>query len=189
MKKSVIVSAPSGAGKTTLVHYLLQSGLDLEFSVSACSRPKRQLEVDGRDYYFLSVPEFKERIQKGDFIEWEEVYTDSFYGTLRSELERIWQKGNRVIYDVDVKGGVNLKKIFGPLALAIFISPPSMEVLASRLKNRSTDTMESLKKRLDKAAEEMTFQRFFDHVIINDDLKTAKYTIYQLVKKFLEDDR
>src|ERR1035437_3433186 len=147
----VIISAPSGAGKTTIVKHLLNSDLNLSFSVSATTRPLRGNETNGEDYFFLSVPEFKKKIDKGEFVEWEEVYTDHFYGTLKSELEKIWAKGCHVLFDVDVKGGINLKKIFGTRSIAIFIMPPSVEELENRLIKRATDTPEKIKTRVEKA--------------------------------------
>ncbi|MCG8687455.1 MAG: guanylate kinase [Desulfobacterales bacterium] len=171
--KVVIFSAPSGAGKTTIVKEMLNQQFGLEFSVSACSRPKRENEVDGKDYYFMTTEAFKQKIENDEFLEWEEVYKDQFYGTLKSEVDRIWAKGKDVIFDVDVVGGVNVKSIFGDKALAIFIMPPSLEVLKERLLARSTENEESLKKRLDKAELEMTYADDFDVQIINDDLEVA----------------
>ena len=172
-EKLIIISAPSGAGKTTIVKQLLNSGLNLEFSVSACSRPKRENEVNGKDYYFLSVGEFKTKIKNDEFLEWEEVYKDQFYGTLKSEITRIWSKGNFVIFDVDVVGGLNIKKYYKEKALAIFIKPPSQEVLKKRLKGRATESDESLKKRIEKANYELSFAGKYDKIIINDELETA----------------
>jgi guanylate kinase len=171
--KAIIVSAPSGAGKTTIVRELLGAGLHLEFSVSACSRPKRRNEIEGKDYYFLTVGQFRERAAKGEFIEWEEVYKDHLYGTLKSELERIWDRGSHIIFDVDVVGGLNLKRILGEKALSIFIMPPSMEILEERLRRRSTEDEASLARRLGKARQEMERAEEFDLVIINEDLQTA----------------
>jgi len=171
--KAIIVCAPSGAGKTSIVRYLLDARPHLAFSVSACSRPKRENETDGRDYYFLTSDEFRSKIDAGDFVEWEEVYPGSYYGTLKSELERIWNENSIPIFDVDVKGGVSLKKYFGTDALAIFIRPPSLGVLESRLRNRGTETGDSLKKRLGRAEFEMGFAGRFDLVIINETLETA----------------
>lgn len=172
--KAIIFSAPSGAGKTTIVRHLLNNpDLRLSFSVSATSRPKRGNEVDGKDYYFLSAEAFKKRVAAGDFLEWEEVYTDQFYGTLKSEIHRIWESGNNVIFDVDVVGGLNLKKIFGDNALAIFVQPPSIEALNFRLRNRSTETAEKIAIRIEKAAHEMQFAPQFDFILINDKLEDA----------------
>ncbi len=183
--KVVIFSAPSGAGKTTIVKEMLKQEFGLEFSISACSRPKRENEVDGKDYYFMSIEEFKNKIEKDEFLEWEEVYKDQFYGTLRSEIDRIWAKGKDVIFDVDVVGGVNIKKIFKDKALAIFIMPPSMEVLSDRIRGRSTEDEESLNKRLQKAEHEMTYADQFDVQIVNDDLEVAIDETSALVFSFL----
>lgn len=184
--KCVIFSAPSGAGKTTLVHHLLGLDMGLEFSVSACSRECRHNEQDGVDYYFLSVEGFKTKIANNEFVEWEEVYTDNFYGTLKSEIERIWAKGNTVIFDVDVVGGLNLKKAFGDQAMAIFVKAPSIQHLEDRLKQRSTETPESIARRMGKAEKEMGYSKDFDSIIVNDDLEKAKQEAYQVVNDFLK---
>ncbi len=184
--KLVIVSAPSGAGKTTIVKHLLDSGLELEFSVSACSRPPRENEVNGKDYYFLTVDEFREKISAGEFLEWQEVYENQYYGTLRSEAERIWNKGHHIIFDVDVKGGLNLKKLFPNLSIALFIMPPTFEVLEERLRKRSTEDEASLRKRLGKVRAELEFAKNFDHIIVNDVLDKAKKEAFVLVHQFLE---
>jgi len=183
--KCIIVSAPSGAGKTTLVKHLLETEPALEFSVSACSRPKREGETHGRDYYFLSAEQFREKIEAGDFVEWEEVYPGSYYGTLKSELDRIWSKGKHVIFDVDVYGGINLKKIFGEISLSVFIAPPSVEILQQRLISRRTDSEESIRKRIGKSLEELQLQSHFDVVIINDHLPTAQSEIFTQIHSFL----
>jgi guanylate kinase len=183
--KCVIVSAPSGAGKTTIVRHLLQQGLGLEFSVSATSRAKRAHEVEGRDYFFLSVEEFRERIGEGAFVEWEEVYPGQFYGTLRAEIDRIWAEGHSPIFDVDVVGGLHLKGAFGERALALFVSPPSLDVLEERLRDRATETNESLRKRVDKAAHEMTYAERFDAIIVNDTLEHACAQTLEKVQRFL----
>lgn len=183
--KMIIVSAPSGAGKTTIVRALLEKFPKLEFSVSACSRAKRKGEVNGKDYYFLSPEEFKMKIENDEFVEWEEVYNGSYYGTLKSELERIWSKGNHVIFDVDVVGGLNIKKQYPEHSLAVFVMPPDMETLKKRLENRGTENPESLKKRLEKAEYEMSFANKFDHVLINDDIDRAKNEAYNIIEKFL----
>ena len=183
--KLIILSAPSGSGKTTLVKLLLEKGFPLEFSISATSRMPRAGEVDGKDYHFLTPEQFKENIDKDNFVEWEEVYAGTCYGTMRSEVERIWNKGNHVIFDVDVVGGVNLKKIFGEKALSLFIQPPSVEELERRLRNRSTEDEAGLKKRLDKAAFEMTFAAQFDKIIVNDNLELAFKELEMLVSKFI----
>ena len=184
-KKLIIFSAPSGAGKTTIVKELLNSGLNLEFSISACSRPKRSNEVDGKDYYFLSVDEFKNKIANNEFLEWEEVYKDNYYGTLKSEVERIWAKGNYVIFDVDVIGGLNIKKYYKEKALSVFIMPPSLKLLEERLKKRSTESEENQKKRLDKAKLELSYEKKFDEIIVNDNLKTAINEAKNIIKDFL----
>lgn len=183
--KVVIFSAPSGAGKTTLVRYLLAQGLPLAFSISACSRAPRAQEVNGKDYHFLSPEEFKQKIAEDAFLEWEEVYENMFYGTLKSEVERIWANGKQVIFDVDVVGGINIKKHFGKQALSVFVAPPSVEALKSRLEGRGTETPESLQKRLGKAAEELAQQNAFDLVIVNDDLEAACQELMQKVSDFL----
>ena len=183
--KCVIFSAPSGAGKTTIVHHLLAQNIGLEFSVSACSRDPRPNEIDGKDYYFLGVEKFKHKIKEDAFVEWEEVYTDNFYGTLKSEVERIWKNGHSVIFDVDVIGGLNLKKIFGENALAVFVEPPSVEELENRLRGRSTETEDKIKQRLAKAREEISFSDQFDSILINDTLDTACAEAEILVKNFL----
>lgn len=183
--KLIIFSAPSGAGKTTIVKHLLNSGLPIEFSISACSRKPRTGEIHGKDYYFLSENDFKEKIEKQEFIEWEEVYAGNYYGTLKSELERIWQNGNHVLFDIDVKGGVNLKKKFGKNALSVFVMPPSVEELERRLINRSTDDAETIKKRVDKAVYELKFSDQFDVVIINDNLQEAQNKAYKLLSDFI----
>ena len=183
--KAIIFSAPSGSGKTTIVRHLLNKGLNLEFSVSACSRNPRKDEVHGKDYYFLSVEDFRKGIEKGDFIEWEEVYKDHFYGTLTSELERIWKAEKHVIFDVDVVGGKNLKTIFKEKALAVFVQPPSIEVLGQRLRDRSTDSEEKIIDRLAKASEEMEYAGQFDVIIVNDILEDALAMAENVVSEFL----
>jgi guanylate kinase len=183
--KLIIISAPSGAGKTTIVKHLLENGLNLAFSISATTRTPRGKEIDGIDYFFLSVSEFRNKIERDEFVEWEEVYNDLLYGTLRSEIERIWANGNHVIFDVDVKGGLNLKKIFGEKAVAIFIMPPSVKELEKRLKGRGTDSAEKIKMRLDKAHEELKLAGQFDHIIINDSLDKAKGEAVRIISGFL----
>jgi guanylate kinase len=185
--KLVIISAPSGAGKTTIVKHLLDSGLNLAFSVSATTRELRGNEIDGIDYYFISVEEFKKRIENNEFVEWEEVYRDLLYGTLKSELERIWKNGYHVLFDVDVTGGINLKKLFGTKSIAIFIMPPSVEELENRLNKRGTDTPEIIKMRVDKAREELELANQFDTIIINHQLDKAKEEAHKIVSSFLED--
>lgn len=187
--KAIIFSAPSGAGKTTIVRHLLSTRNDLEFSISACSRPRRnRTEVDGVDYYFLSVDDFKQKVQENEFIEWEEVYQDSFYGTLKSEIQRIWDLGKTVIFDVDVVGGKNLKTYFGENALAIFVKPPSVQHLRDRLKLRDTETEESINIRMEKAEKEMGYAVHFDYVLKNDDLKAALKEAEQVVSNFLDNE-
>lgn len=183
--KCIIVSAPSGAGKTTIVKHLLAQDLGLEFSVSATSRPRRNGEVDGKDYFFLSVDEFKGRIEAGEFVEYEEVYPGRFYGTLRSELERIWSAGHHAIFDLDVIGGLDLKELYQTRALALFVKPPSVEHLEQRLNGRNTETPESLRMRVEKAVHEMTYMDRFDAVIVNDDRDRACAEASQLVRAFL----
>jgi guanylate kinase len=183
--KLVIISAPSGAGKTTIVRHLLKSGLNLSFSVSATTRPPRGSEKEGEDYFFLSVPEFKRRIANNEFVEWEEVYEDLFYGTLKCEMERIWNNDKHVLFDVDAQGGINLKKKFGTNAIAIFIMPPSVEELENRLLKRATDTPEIIRIRVDKAREEMKLANQFDTVIVNHQLDKAKKETTKTVSSFL----
>jgi len=184
--KVLIVSAPSGAGKTTLVNHLLGAGMPLMFSVSATSRKPRGSEVNGREYYFITSEEFRRRIREGEFIEWQEVYKDHFYGTLRSEIERITAAGKIPLFDVDVMGGINLKKIFGKEALAIFIMPPSVEELKARLVKRGTDSEEKIAMRVEKAASEILLADRFDRVIVNDTLGRACSEILSEVRSFIE---
>ena len=183
--KLIIFSAPSGAGKTSIVKGVLEETPELAFSVSACSRPKRPNEQDGVDYYFMTPDDFRKKIDKDAFLEWEEVYPGSYYGTLHSEVERIWKSGKHVVFDVDVAGGLNIKKQYPEQALALFIQPPSLEELEKRLINRGTETSESLQKRIGKAAYELTFSKDFDKVIINDDLSRAINETIQIVNKFI----
>lgn len=183
----IILSAPSGSGKTTLVHEMMQKGLPLSFSVSATSRAPRENEVHGKDYYFLSQEEFAEKIKNDEFVEWEEVYEGTRYGTLKTELQRIFQLGKVPVFDVDVVGGVNLKRILGDEALSIFVQVSTVKVLESRLRKRATDSDESIQKRLAKAAYEMTFASQFDTIIINDELNTAVETCYQTIISFIHE--
>jgi guanylate kinase len=184
--KCIIFSAPSGAGKTTIVHALLSRIPDLAFSVSACSRDPRMNEENGKDYYFLGIEGFKKGIEDALFLEWEEVYENNFYGTLRSEIERIWSSGKTVIFDVDVVGGLNLKRIFGNQALAIFVEPPSFEILEKRLRSRNTETEEKINMRLAKARQELTSASKFDVQLLNDNLDWACEEAYDLVKNFIK---
>jgi len=183
--KLIIFSAPSGAGKSTIVHYILGCGFNMEFSVSATSRKPRANEVDGVDYYFLTTEEFRNKIRKNEFLEYEEVYPDSFYGTLRSEIERITGEGKNVVFDIDVLGGINIKKQYDEQALALFIAPPSMEVLHQRLINRGTDTPEMIAKRIGKAEFELSFAPQFDKVVVNDNLEIAQKQAERLISEFL----
>ena len=183
--KIVIFSAPSGSGKSTIIGQLLQQFPELEFSISATSRAPRGAERDGCEYYFLSGDEFRRRVAHGEFVEWEEVYQGTCYGTLRSELERIWAKNHVIVFDVDVKGGVNLKKIFGAQACSVFIMPPSIETLQQRLEGRGTDTPETIARRVAKASEEMTYAPHYDHVVLNDQLDVAVAETAQIVRSFI----
>ena len=184
--KVLIFSAPSGSGKSTVVNHLLGIHPELEFSVSATSRSPRGQEQDGVEYYFLDVEEFRRRIADDAFVEYEEVYPGRFYGTLKEEVERIWAAGHVIIFDVDVKGGVSLKKYFGDQALSVFIQAPSVEELRRRLVLRGTDSEEDIEKRVAKAAEEMTYAGKFDYVLVNDDLQTALREAEEVVDKFLD---
>lgn len=185
--KAIIFSAPSGSGKTTLVKHLLDTNPDLGFSISASTRDKRgRTEQNGKDYYFLPPAEFKKRIDNNEFVEWEEVYEGNFYGTLKSEVERVWREGKNVIFDVDVKGGLNLKKYFGDKALAIFVKVPSLEVLKTRLHDRGTENSESLSRRLFKAEFEMGFQDKFDVVLVNEELDNSLAEAQRLYDEFKE---
>ena len=183
--KLIIFSAPSGAGKTTIVHHLLGRVPDLEFSISATTRKARGDEQDGKDYYFISKEEFLHRIAKKQFVEFEEVYSGTFYGTLRTEIERIWQKGKAVIFDIDVEGGLHLKRKYDDQALAIFVQPPSLEVLKERLTGRGTDSPEKLLERFDKAEKELNYAPQFDIILKNHDLETACQEAEDLVRNFL----
>lgn len=183
--KAIIFSAPSGSGKTTIVKHLLQINSDLGFSISASTRDKRgRTEQNGKDYYFLPPSDFKKKIDNDEFVEWEEVYEGNFYGTLKSEVDRIWKEGKNVIFDVDVKGGLNLKKYFGEKALAIFVKVPSLNVLKERLHDRGTESKESLSRRLFKAEFEMGFQDRFDVVLVNEDLKQSLTEAQRLYDEF-----
>lgn len=191
MKNKVLIfSAPSGSGKSTIVNHILGIWKDeMEFSVSATSRAPRGEEQNGREYWFKTPEEFKELIENDMLVEYEEVYKDHFYGTLKSEVERIWAKGHTIIFDVDVKGGVNLKKYFGSEALSVFIQAPSVEELRRRLVNRGTDTPEAIEQRVAKAAEEMEYASKFDYVLVNDDLSTAFNESEKVVEDFMDDGK
>ncbi len=184
--KAVIFSAPSGAGKTTIVHHLLEVFDELAFSISACSRPRRHNERKGEDYHFLSIDNFKAKIANNEFVEWEEVYKNNFYGTLKAEVERIWAEGKIVIFDVDVVGGLNLKKYFGDNGLAIFVKPPSIQHLEDRLRTRETETEASIGRRLGKAEQELKTASQFDYVLLNDQLEKTFEEAECVIKNFLE---
>ena len=183
--KLLLFCGPSGSGKTTIVRHLLDTDPRLAFSISATTRPKRETETDGVDYHFISVNEFKRRIDTGEFVEWEEVYKDRFYGTLRSEVDRLWRENKVVVFDVDVEGGLQLKKTFGELLLAVFVMPPSVEALHQRLTARQSETPESLKARVAKAEHELTYAFRFDRVIVNDTLEHALEEAKQVVSEFI----
>lgn len=183
--KLVIFSAPSGAGKSTLVNYLLPQFPQLSFSISATSRAPRGQEEHGKDYYFLSSEEFKMRVAQDELLEWEEVYSGTYYGTLRTEVERIWSEGKVVVFDIDVVGALNLKKQFGDRALALFVQAPSVEILEQRLRGRGTDSEEKIQQRVAKATIEMARAPEFDKVVVNDDLNTAKAEALAILKDFL----
>jgi len=187
LHKLVLFCGPSGSGKTTIVHHLMQQFPMMRFSVSATTREKRPNEVHGKDYYFLSVDEFKEKIQNDEFLEWEEVYKDRFYGTLQKEVERILNDGYVAIFDVDVEGGLHIRKQFGRQLLDVFVMPPSVDDLHKRLVARATESEDSLFKRLDKAEKEMNYAFRFNHVIVNAVLEDAKLDAVKIVKEFLED--
>ena len=187
MKKLIVISAPSGAGKTSIVQYLLKKIPQLSFSISACSRNKRENEIDGKDYYFLGIQEFNEKIESGDFLEWEEVYENQFYGTLVSEIERISKESKVVIFDVDVIGGLNIKKQYPKECLAIFIMPPSIDVLKERLSKRGSESEKSLQIRLDNAIKEIEKNNEFDAIILNDNLNIACEETKILIQNFITD--
>ncbi len=184
--KLIVLSAPSGSGKTTLVKHLLnQEEFNLGFSISAASRDPRGEEVHGKDYYFLSLREFKDKIKSDEFLEWEEVYRDNFYGTLKTEVQRLWDSGKHVIFDIDVVGGLDIKRIYPDRTLAIFVKPPSIEELKIRLKKRKTESEDKINMRVAKASTEMATAPQFDAIVTNDDLEKAKVEVSQLVRKFL----
>lgn len=183
----IVFSAPSGSGKTTIVHHLLsQKKLNLDFSISATSRQRRGKEVDGKDYYFISDKKFRHHIENNHFVEWEEVYTNNFYGTLKQEIERIWSEGNHVIFDIDVIGGLNIKQQFPDETLAIFVQPPSIEEMERRLRGRNTDTEEKIIERVAKAEKEMKYAKDFDVILVNDNLDEAKEEAFNLVQNFIK---
>lgn len=184
--KILIFSAPSGSGKSTLVNHLLSLGFPIDFSISATSRAPRGEEQHGKEYYFLSVDDFRNRVANDEFVEYEEVYEGCFYGTLKSELQRVWNEGKCIVFDVDVVGGVNIKKMFGDKAMSIFVQPPSVEALRSRLVGRGTDSAEKIEQRLAKAEYELGFASQFDRVIVNDNLDSAKAEVEAVVRDFLE---
>jgi len=184
--KLIVFSAPSGSGKTTIVRYLLkQKELNLEFSISATSREKRGKEAHGKDYYFLSFEDFKKKIKNDEFLEWEEVYRDNFYGTLKSEVERIWALGKHVIFDIDVSGGLRIKRKYPEQTLAIFVKPPSIDELKIRLKRRKTESADKINMRVAKASAELATAPLFDAIVVNDDLEKALSESYKLVSNFL----
>lgn len=183
--KCVIFSAPSGAGKTTIVQYLLREIPELAFSISACSREPRGREIPGVDYHYFSVDEFRKKIADNEFVEWEEVYPNNFYGTLKSEIEKSWSQGKVVVFDVDAEGGINLKKIFGKSALSVFIKPPSLFVLEQRLRNRRTETEENIKMRIEKANRELDRADEFDYILMNDNLEKACFEAKEKVESFI----
>ena len=185
MGKLIVISAPSGAGKTSIVHQLLKDIPELSFSVSASSRERRENELHGKDYYFLGVEGFQQKIKEDAFLEWEQVYENQYYGTLKSEIERIWSEGKTVIFDVDVVGGLNIKKQYPKKCLSIFIMPPSVEVLAERLIGRGSESDESVKKRLDKAEEEISKNKQFDTIILNDDFEIACEQTKEVITNFI----
>ena len=184
--KIIVFSAPSGAGKTTIVHRLMGLLPELSFSISACTRDRRgRAEVNGKDYHFISVAEFQEKIRHDEFVEWEEVYEGAFYGTLKSEIERIWSLGKHAVLDVDVKGGLSIKSFYKDRALAVFVRPPSIEALAQRLTARATDSTSSISSRVYKATFELAFEDKFDEVVVNDDLEEAVAHAERLVRNFI----
>lgn len=187
--KLIIFSAPSGSGKTTIVRHLLQTNTNLGFSISACTRDRRgRAEQNGQDYYFLTPDEFKHKIDVDEFVEWEEVYVGAFYGTLKSEIQRLWDSGKHVLFDVDVQGGLKLKQYYGDRALAVFVKVPDEETLRQRLIGRATETEDSLSKRLFKVHFEMSFQDQFDVVLVNDDLDESYAKAQKLIDNFVNED-
>lgn len=185
-QKVIIFSAPSGAGKTTAVSHLMKQSNQFGFSISACTREPRPNEIDGKDYHFLTLENFKKKIEENAFIEWEEVYPNKFYGTLKTEIDRLWQEGKVVVFDVDVKGGVNLKEYFGEKALSVFVKAPSLEIIKQRLSARQTESVETLETRLQKAEYEMTFAHQFDKILVNDDLEQTLQEVEQIASSLIE---
>lgn len=185
MSKMLIFTAPSGAGKTTIVRHLLSKFPDLAFSISATTRSKRPHEQDGHDYYFISTEEFKQKIEADAFVEWEKFYGDLHYGTLHSEVDRLWKAGKHIIFDIEVKGATNIKKAYPDESLVVFVKPPSEEILFERLRSRKTEDSDSLAKRIARAAEELTYESTFDYVLLNDDLETALAEAEHLTRTFL----
>jgi guanylate kinase len=183
--KLIIFAAPSGSGKTSIVKFLLEQDLPLRFSVSATTRQKRPNEIEGDDYFFLSQEQFLEKIEAGSFLEWEEVYAGTYYGTLKSEVDKLLEKGENVIFDVDVLGAINIKKIYGNQALALFVKAPSVDELVARLTNRGTENEESMKRRIDKANYELSYEKEFDITLINIQLKEAQSEAKQIIMNFI----
>ena len=188
MRKLVIFTAPSGAGKTTIVSHLLRKIDSLAFSVSATTRERRPNEIDGASYYFLTPESFKQKIAQGDFVEWEEVYKNQFYGTLKSEVERLWANDKNIIFDIDVQGAMSIKKAFPDESLTIFVKPPSQDVLLKRLEGRKTETPESLKRRIEKASLELGYEKKFDTILVNDDLDSTLKKAEKIVKDFIKEN-
>ena len=188
MSKLLLFAAPSGAGKTTIVHHLLERYDELAFSVSATTRERRPHEVDGEDYYFLSGEHFQELIRQDGFVEWEEVYSGLFYGTLRSELQRLWAAGKHIVFDIDVKGALNIKRAYPNETLAIFVKPPSLQALSNRLRQRGTEDEANLKKRMDRATAELAYEPQFDRVLINDELDKALADAEAIIETVLQND-
>ncbi len=184
-KKMFIFTAPSGAGKTTIVKHLLSKYNNLGFSVSATTRTKRPYETEGKDYYFMSVDEFKQKINQGEFVEWEEVYHEQYYGTLKSEIDRIWSEGKQLVFDIDVRGAQNIKKAFGDQCMSVFVRPPSVSTLIQRLTDRNTETPESLEKRVNKVKKEMAYENSFDMVLVNDKLEIAAKEAEHITETFI----
>jgi guanylate kinase len=184
-RKLVILSAPSGAGKSTIISQLIKKDFNLEFSISACTRKPRGEEKHGVEYYFFYINDFKQKIENNEFIEWEEVYKNNFYGTLKTEIDRIFAKGNNVIFDIDIAGGLNIKKQYGNNAISIFIMPPSIEELENRLKTRGTDSLDDIKNRVEKAKFEISFSNKFDIVVVNENVETAVNEISNILTNFL----